>query len=286
MGKVKDKLLKPFRERESRSPSPQPRSSLTPPRPATAVASSPRVPPAKSQQNASLELAIQKHLDKLPEADKDSFREASKTLTEATLLSRAKEYDSRYQKQSAFRPRAEGISKFLRTLDQFMGGVTIGLQSKPEISALVVGGVRLIIDFAVRFVTFFIKLTDMICHLTDYLEPLKKYAESKDPVIIEEIAAAYGDILEFCRQVRGVFMNGEEVKRWTSVRTFIHMQWEPFETRFGDINSNFQHHVKIIQLSASASQLVETHRGNLEAELERRRVRMREKGRPMYKIGN
>ncbi|KAK2760285.1 hypothetical protein FQN54_002353 [Arachnomyces sp. PD_36] len=279
MKKMKGRFLKPFhyfRERKSRSPSPQPRSSPATPTPVTAVASSPPVS-TKSPQNAALELAIQKHIDKLPEAEKVAFQEASKALTDATLLSRAKEYDNRYRDRSAFRPQAEKISKSLGTLEQFMAGITIVSQSHPEIASLAVGGVRLVIDFAIRFVTFFIKLTDAICNFTDYLEPLGKYATSKDPIIVNAVAAAYGDLLDFCGEVRSVFMDGGEERRWTSVRTFIRVQWEPFEAKFGVIGSNFQHHLDVVHHSASASQLEETRKENLEARLERRRVQMKDK---------
>lgn len=89
----------------------------------------------------------------------------------------------------------------LQALNQFMGGVAIATQCNPEISSLVIGGLRLILDvglvgysawhyhslpvlhrcqLGMKFVMFFDKLTDMIEDLFAYLEPLSEYARRSD----------------------------------------------------------------------------------------------------------
>jgi hypothetical protein len=48
-----------------------------------------------------------------------------------------------------------------------MGGVAIGIEANPEVSALVVGAVRIVIDLALKFTTFFSRLSDMVCSFED-----------------------------------------------------------------------------------------------------------------------
>lgn len=150
-----------------------------------------------------------------------------------------------------------------------MGAVAIGIQAYPEISSLVVGAVRIVIDLAIGFVTFFEKLTDMLCQFEDYLGPLAEYAAvSHDLALVQEtVANVYGDLLEFCRKARSVFVdtNGE-LRKWTSLRLFLRLQWEPFEAEFAPIKTDMQHHLDVVLHAAQASQLKEIR----EAKQERR----------------
>ena len=58
--------------------------------------------------------------------------------------------------------------KLLRMLDRFMGGVSIGIQGYPDVSAIIVGGIRVVIDLAIEFVEFYTKLADIFCQFEDY----------------------------------------------------------------------------------------------------------------------
>src|SRR2546423_7987968 len=106
-------------------------------------------------RNGALQLAIERHLNGLPEADKENFRQASKQIANESLLSQVKAYDEDHKQMSHFRPHAEGLSQFLGVLDRFMAGVAIGIQANPDISSIVVGAMRIVIDLALSFVTFF-----------------------------------------------------------------------------------------------------------------------------------
>ena len=204
--------------------------------------------------NRALELAIARYLDALPELEKEAFREASKTLTEGNILLNVKDHDAAHREQSHFRPQAEKLSRFLCVLDRFMAGVTIGLQSNPDISAIVVGGVRLVIDIAMSFVTFFTRLSDMLCRFGDSLGYLAEYARVsiQEELVLETIANIYGLLLQFCKQAYGVFTNQGLPRRWTSWRTFWRILWIPFEQEFGRIESDMQHHLDVLRQSAQA----------------------------------
>jgi hypothetical protein len=195
-----------------------------------------------------LEKALAKTLEKLLQAERAAFAQASKTIDERTLLSRVHAYDAAHKNDSSFRPHNERLSKFLSLLDRFMGGVAIGIQASPEISALVVGSVRVVIDLALKFTMYFSKLTDMICTFEDYLGPLAEYAKAADIGLVETtVVNAYANMLDFGWKARRVFIdaNGDQ-RKWTSLRAFMRQHWETFESEFATIKEDLQHHLDVL----------------------------------------
>jgi hypothetical protein len=206
----------------------------------------------------ALQLAIERHLNVLPEADKEAFRQASKQITNENLLSQVKAYDEDHKRVSQFRPHAEALSRFLGLLDRFMAGVAIGIQANPDISSIAVGAVRIVINLALSFVTFFARFSEMLSRFSDFLTPLTQYAEAstKAELIQESLANVYMDLLQFCDRARHVFIDQKGLKRsWTSWRLFWRLQWVPFEEEFGKIESDMQHHLDVLRHSAQASDL-------------------------------
>jgi hypothetical protein len=135
-----------------------------------------------------------------------------------------------------------------------MGGVAIGIQANPEISAVVVGAVRIVIDLALQFTTFFSRLIDMVCTFEDYLGPLAEYAQAADIELVEKtVVNAYKNVLDFAWKARRVFVdaNGNSWK-WTSLRTFIRQHWETFESEFLSIKQDMQHHLDVLLHSVQA----------------------------------
>jgi ankyrin repeat domain-containing protein 50 len=132
----------------------------------------------RASKNRALELAIERHLNALPRAEAEAFREASKSLTDENILLEVETCDADHKGKSHFRPQAEALSRFLGLLDRFVAGITIGIQANPDISAIVVGGVRLVITMAVGFTTFFARLSEMLCRFGDFLGPLAEYAKA------------------------------------------------------------------------------------------------------------
>lgn len=218
------------------------------------TASNGGAPASVTLRSQVLEKALMSRLQKIPEAEKAAFLEASKTIDEHALLSDVQGYDLAHKNDSSFRPHAERLSKFLGLLNRFMGGVAIGIQANPEISALVVGAVRIVIDLALKFTTFFSRLTDMICKFEDYLGPLTVYTQSADISLVDKtVVNAYGNVLDFGWKVRCVFVqaNGDR-RKWTSLRAFLRQHWEPFESEFLSIKEDMQHHLDILLHSVQA----------------------------------
>lgn len=96
--------------------------------------------------NTAFQKAFQKHVDNLEPIERESFHKAYETVTPEDLLSKVKAYDEKYNDQAVSKNCAGRITKVLSVVEQLMRGVSIGIQHSPEISSLVVGAVRLIID--------------------------------------------------------------------------------------------------------------------------------------------
>jgi len=89
----------------------------------------------------------------------------------------------------------------------------------------------------------------------------------------ETVADVYGDLLDFCKKARRVFVDAKGCPRkWTSLRLFLRQQWEPFETEFAPIKMNMQHHMDVLAHSVQALQLSESR----EAKQERHRLKLQE----------
>lgn len=257
----KVRLLFPPSATHSRPASP----SAVAPRPSSAAPSPPPSPRPAASTGGVLapatprdplhKKALAKALEKLPKTETAAFtQEASKTIDEQALLSDVRAYDVAYKNDSSFRPHAERLSKFLTFLNTFMGGVAIGIQHSPEISSLVVGAVRIVIDLALKFTTFFSRLADMVCTFEDFLGPLAEYAQAADIELVENtVVNAYANILVFGWKARRVFVdaNGNQ-RKWTSLRAFMRQQWETFESEYVSIREDLQHHLGVLQHSAQA----------------------------------
>ncbi|MCJ1348246.1 hypothetical protein MMC31_006477 [Peltigera leucophlebia] len=182
--------------------------------------------------------ALQQHLAKLSPDEKSAFRTSHQTLTAESILVKVRDYDRDRNHDSNSRRCAEQVEKSLRILSQFLKSIAIAIQSNPEISSLIVGGVRFILD----------TLSDV-----------------------------YGDLLDFCRQTRRIFADNKgRPRKYISIVTFLRVQWEPFETRFGKVSSSFRHHLAVLSHSVQALQYNAILDGNRAAAVERQRAQQKD----------
>ena len=174
------------------------------------------------------------------------------------------------------RRHGDRLIQFLGFLDRFLDVVGLGVKAAPEFSSFIVGAAKIVIRLAIDFVEFFSKLSEMVGRLGDHLGHLAEYAKAATdnlPLVHESVAKAYEDVLEFCRKARNVFVDENENRRkWLAFRTFLQIQWKPFESEFGPIEANLQHHLNVLQHAALAAQLNE----NEEVRRERERIKLRE----------
>lgn len=228
----------------------------TPVRPSSPCLTAPSggTPASKTSHNPLILKALSETIEKLPQSERAAFVQASKTIEEHTILSNVRAYDAAHKENSPFRPHADRLTKFLDLLNRFMGGVAIGIQANPEVSALVVGAVRVVIDLALNFTTFFSRLMNMVCTFEDYLGPLAEYAHAADIELVEKtVVNAYANLLEFGWKARRVFVdtNGDQ-RKWTSLRAFMRQHWETFESEYVSIREDLQHHLDTLLHSVQA----------------------------------
>ena len=97
-------------------------------------------------RNFAFTEALKQHLAKLDPDENSAFRASHQTLTAESILARVRDYDRDWNQNSNSRKCAEQVEKSLRILNQFLRSIAIAVQSNPEISSLIVGGVRFILD--------------------------------------------------------------------------------------------------------------------------------------------
>ncbi|KAF2785832.1 hypothetical protein K505DRAFT_330763, partial [Melanomma pulvis-pyrius CBS 109.77] len=232
------------------------RASTPPSSPApNFIASNGATPARRSARNPVLEKAVKLQLQKIPETGRAVFTREIEILDEQALLSKVRAYDAEHKNDSSFRPHAERLTKGLGLLDRLMGGVAIGIQADPAISAPVVGAVRVAIDIGLHFTMFFPRLTNMVCELEDYLGPLTEHSRAADVELVERaVVSVYVNILDFSWKARCVFIdaNGER-RRWTSFRAFMRQHWDTFEAEFASIKEEMQHHLQVLQHTTQAT---------------------------------
>lgn len=101
--------------------------------------------PSATIRNLAFSLALKKHTDTLSPGELHAFNTAA-NITPETLLKQVQTFDEAHRQESRFRecaPRVEGV---LKILDRYLGPLAIFIGHSPEISSLVVGGVKLIVD--------------------------------------------------------------------------------------------------------------------------------------------
>lgn len=204
--------------------------------------------------NKAFAEALEKYLTELPPDEKQCFLDAHQSIEPDGLLQQLRSFDEA-DKQSVGRKLAGSAEKFLRVLDQLLRGVAIGIQANPEISSLVVGGARLILDMALKYTEVFTKLSTMISHLNAHLGYLQEVSKHHDLVLVQTCTAnIYGELLNFYHHAHQVFKGSDgENRKLGHLRTFGRVQWEPFEAHFGEIDNKIQHHLNVLGPSVQAS---------------------------------
>ncbi|KAI4715553.1 hypothetical protein E4T48_08264 [Aureobasidium sp. EXF-10727] len=239
------------------SPSASTSAAAITPQQATLVISAVSPTTSSSSTNPAFLAAIQKHLDKVSEAERQAFYQANITISPDSLLERLRSLDTQHASESSFRPCADKVAKCLGLLDRLLGGVAIAVQANPDISSIAVGGVKLIVDIAAGFAKFFGKFADMLDRFSEILAPLERYAQRFELLSVgSALIDVYGDVLDFCKASSALFLDRDgKTKAHTTLQTFLHTQWAPFETEFGEIACRMDRHCGVLLHAAQAELL-------------------------------
>ncbi|QKX60625.1 uncharacterized protein TRUGW13939_07771 [Talaromyces rugulosus] len=209
--------------------------------------------------NAAFQEAWKMHWKELSESEKLawSFQEVRSPLKVHKTID---DMDKYHRDQSVARKCAEGTLRFLRAIETLMAGVTIGMQAYPDVSSIVVGIVRVVINIAVKYFEYYEKLTGMLERLSDHLQVLDLFTRNKseEPLLHSTLVAIYVNILAFCRYARRAFVDQGDIKRSNSFAMLAKVQWAPFEEQFGRIQSNLKHHTENLDRISAAITLNST----------------------------
>ena len=102
-------------------------------------------------RNAAFADALQRHLLKLSPLESATFRDSHQSLTPENIILKVKAYDQAHNRGSTSRKCSEKVEKSLRILNQFLASIAIAIQSNPDISSLIVGGLKFIVDVIIFF---------------------------------------------------------------------------------------------------------------------------------------
>ncbi|KAK8018757.1 hypothetical protein PG991_007947 [Apiospora marii] len=230
--------------------------------------------------NSAFDLALSSFLNSVGEEERNAFIRAHSNISADSLFARIAKIDVQ-DKETSTRSHLDTVSRFLRLLNQLVNGVSIGIQASPEISSLVVGGAKLIIDMAANFVDFFEKLTGMIQRLNDHLGHLDEFSKLNDnELILTSTANVYGGLLQFYHHAYRVYKTTAGRRRLhPHLRAGFQAQWKPFEEVFGKINFDIQHHLSVLAHAAGATTLntvIDLSRHRAEEAVARQRMQVLE----------
>ncbi|THY37152.1 hypothetical protein D6C99_09883, partial [Aureobasidium pullulans] len=206
--------------------------------------------------NTALEKAIKDHIQTLSESDRLAFTNAS-TIDVDVLLESVRKANHEHVQASSFRPYTTKVTNFLNVLQLSVGAASTIAQSEP-VSSIALGGAKLVISLAVRYLEYFDKLANMLDQLSKYLPPLARYSEKCHlPNICDALANVYADILNFYSAARRVFVDdANRSKEFASLKAFFKSQWKPFEAEFGEIKSSLEYHNNVLLHSGVSEILV------------------------------
>ncbi|KAK8247870.1 hypothetical protein HDK77DRAFT_481329 [Phyllosticta capitalensis] len=251
-----------LRFRRSASSSTPPPSS-TPPQPTVAqtVESSPKssLTTRRADGNALTD-ALETFLEDLPHEQRQAFSDAYDSLAPEDLLRKVEDVD-KADRESIPRLFVNRASTFLTVLDQLLAATSsfasLGI---PDVASVVIGGARLVIKMALRYIEFFEKLTGMMQTLSIHLGHLQKLSEHPNLTLLRDSTAkVYVAILRFCHQAYGVFKKADDQDRsQIHLKTFLSTQWKPFEVQFGGLEKNIKDSLNALGHATGAETLNQT----------------------------
>lgn len=205
-----------------------------------------------SAPNPALANAIAKHVASLSENEKAAFLNSE--LAEHNLFQKVREYDDDHAETSQLRKTASKLETSLEMLKKFSNIISVATSGSPE-ATIIISAVRVVFDIALGFLAFFSKLTGMLSRLSDFVEPLTVYSSIPEhhTSLHNAVIGVYGDILLFCQKAHAVFIDDRGCRRkMPAFRVMWRTQWLPFESEFGVIENDMQHHLRALQHSAAA----------------------------------
>ena len=210
---------------------------------------------ASHDPNAPFEAAYQSFLDSLPENERLQYSPCASTADLINGLQKLDALAKRGQKRLHTRFLSV-IGRFSDKIEPFFDVINIFIQSKPECSAIVWGSLRLVLQLASNYTTFFEKLMSIIERLVDSLpqysdvvtlcKSTPSSSSSASSRMETNLKKVYTDLLQFFQSTARVFSSGQGKIRKTPA-VICDLIWTPFDTRFKDLLEQMESHRNMIR---------------------------------------
>ncbi|KAH6889829.1 hypothetical protein B0T10DRAFT_486893 [Thelonectria olida] len=151
-------------------------------------------------------------------------------------------------------PLLQAVQKFGDNIEPFFKVVEILCAAHPEWANIALGALRLLLQLASHFVTFFEKLCQVIkrldATLPRYNEVFESLAKSSDHArqserLLSSLRSIFKLLFEFFVAVARVFSKNGKIKKTPIV--IAELMWKPFNARFEGILESLDFHNKVLE---------------------------------------
>ncbi|KAK3352765.1 hypothetical protein B0T25DRAFT_192337 [Lasiosphaeria hispida] len=216
-------------------------------------------------------------LASLSEPERSAFKDCS---SPEELIAEVNRLIVKGPQNSQFGSLLNRLSDFSDNLGCYFKAVDIFVQSNPETAAVVWGAIRLVLQLASNFGSFFNKLVEVLKQLGQkipkYQEILQCSPKDVSVTFQQSLTGFYVDLLEFLTAVARVFRrkNGE-LKRAMFVA--IDVTFRPFDAQYGGFLDKIKNHCRVLEEEQTFLQtkvLVQTREDQMK-EIEKQEQRQR-----------
>jgi flagellar biosynthesis GTPase FlhF len=224
--------------------------------------------------------AQEKFLNALAPAESARFKRCSSA---EELLKSAQELDVIAKDRIRGRGFMSRIKSFNDSLAPYFGVIEVVISSNPEYAAIAWGSIRLALQLASNYSSFFDKLTQSLARLGHHLPQgqiieqiyRSQHRQEFPECVKNALCQVYVEVFEFLQNVARVFSknNGKYKRR---PRVAFGLAWKPFNSRFGGILQQLESNantlkdvVNLDQIQASVKEREEAAKERKAAEEER-----------------
>lgn len=219
-------------------------------------------------------------LDALAPAESSRFKNCSSA---EDLLKSAQELEVIAKDRIRGRGFMSRIRSFNDSLAPYLGVIEVLISSRPEYTAIAWGSIRLVLQLASNYASFFDKLTQSLARLGHYLPQgqiieqiyRSQHRQQFPEHVKNALCQVYVDIFEFLQNVARVFTKNDG-KYKHRPRVAFGLAWKPFSARFDDILQQLGRNASILkdvvnldQIQASVKEREEAAKEREAAEKER-----------------
>lgn len=238
--------------------------------------------------------AQKKFLEALAPSESSRFKECSSA---AELLKSAQELEIIAKDRIRGRGFISRIRSFNDSLAPYFGVIEVIISSHPQYAAIAWGSIRLALQLASNYASFFDKLTQSLARLGHHLPQGQiieqiygsQHRQEFPERVKNALCQVYVDIFEFLQNVVRVFTkNGGKYKH--RPRVAFGLAWKPFSSRFDDILQQLDRNANILKDVVDLDQIQANVKAREEAAKERKAAEEErvaaEKGRKAQELAN